>query len=252
VPKAFGGTYWHGEEPDYRDVRLGHDPNDILKKDVIRDLLERLDAGGLLTKTDPPLVMSDAFVEKLLGRSAGSEQYVSCLRGSQVGDLTEYGRVVHAEMSAGGDAARQGKAIKGGILFVTTFPCHNCTKHIIASGISSVFYLEPYPKSRAKQLHSNEIEIERKSENKVSFLPFLGISPYRYRDIFEKSSRKDGATARTWYSRDNKPRPLIPQTLPTYIELESIEIDKMVGDFSGIKPPEDSPESANVLISAES
>lgn len=33
VPRAFGGTYWSGEEPDFRDVRLGYDPNDILKKD---------------------------------------------------------------------------------------------------------------------------------------------------------------------------------------------------------------------------
>lgn len=232
VPKAFGGTYWDGEEPDYRDVRLGHDPNDMLKKDVIRDLLERLQAGGLLADKTTPMIVTDEFVEKLLGRIEGEESYVSCLRGSQVSDLTEYGRVVHAEMSAVCDAARQGKSVKGGVLFVTTFPCHNCTKHIIAAGIRTVFYLEPYPKSRAKQLHSHEIEIERRSENKVSFLPFLGISPYRYRDIFEKGSRKDGATARTWYSKDNRPRPLIPSSLPSYVELEDIEIDKMIGDFT--------------------
>lgn len=91
--------------------------------------------------------------------------------------------------------------------------------------------MEPYPKSRAKQLHSNEIEIERTSSNKVSSLPFLGISPFRYRDIFEKASRKTGAVARTWYAKDDQPRPLVPKTLPAYVEMESIEVDEMYGDF---------------------
>lgn len=231
VPKATGGTYWDGEEPDFRDVRLGHDPNDVLKKDVIRDLLEKLCTGGLLNVEDKGKVASDQFVEQLLGRGAASSEFFGCLKGSQINDLTEYGRVVHAEMSVVCDSARLGKSLKGCTLYVTTFPCHNCTKHIIASGVSKVVYLEPYPKSRAKQLHSNEIEIEKPSSNKVSFQPFLGISPFRYRDIFEKSSRKTGAVAKTWYSDDNAPRPMVPQNLPLYVELEQIEIDKMEGDF---------------------
>ena len=232
VPKAFGGTYWFGEEPDHRDVRLGYDPNDILKKDVIRDLLERLWNGELLDKTDRETVASDTFVEQLLGRGEVNSKYFGCLKGSLVSDLTEYGRVVHAEMVAVCDAARLGKRLKGCTLYVTTFPCHNCTKHIIAAGISKVFFLEPYPKSRAKQLHSNEIEIEQDTPDRVSFIPFMGISPFRYRDIFEKGSRKAGAIAKTWYADDNKPRPMLPKTLPLYVELEQIETDKMEGDFT--------------------
>lgn len=212
-------------------MRLGHDPNDVLKKDVIRDLLEKLCTGGLLNIDDKGKVASDQFVEQLLGRGAANSEFFGCLKGSQINDLTEYGRVVHAEMSVVCDSARLGKSLKGCTLYVTTFPCHNCTKHIIASGISKVVYLEPYPKSRAKQLHSNEIEIEKPSVNKVSFQPFLGISPFRYRDIFEKSSRKNGAVAKTWYSGDNTPQPMVPQNLPLYVELEQIEIDKMEGDF---------------------
>lgn len=231
VPKAFGGTYWFGEEPDYRDVRLGYDPNDVLKKDVIRDLLERLWNSELLDKTDRETVASDTFVEQLLGRGASGSKYFGCLKGALVSDLTEYGRVVHAEMVAVCDAARLGKRLKDCILYVTTFPCHNCTKHIIAAGIRKVYFLEPYPKSRAKQLHSNEIEIEQDNPDRVSFMPFLGISPYRYRDIFEKGSRKSGAYAKTWCAEDNKPRPMLPRTLPLYVELEQIEVDKMEGDF---------------------
>tara|TARA_R110000868_G_scaffold49589_5_gene159694 strand:+ start:213 stop:1826 length:1614 start_codon:yes stop_codon:yes gene_type:complete len=231
VPKAFGGTYWSGEEPDYRDVRLGYDPNDLLKKDVVRDLLERLQAGGLIIKAEPAIFVTDAFVEELLGRGGEGLEHHGCLKGSQISDLTEYGRVVHAEMVAICDAARLGKRLKDCVLYVTTFPCHNCTKHIIAAGIRKAFYLEPYPKSRAKQLHSNEIEIERTSDSKVAFLPFLGISPFRYRDIFEKSSRKARGVAKMWYADDNKPQPLVPFALPTYIEVEAIEIDKIYGDF---------------------
>jgi hypothetical protein len=51
--------------------------------------------------------------------------------------------------------------------------------------------MEPYPKSKAKELHKNEIEIEREVEDKVSFVPFLGISPFRYRDIFQKEQAKE-------------------------------------------------------------
>ena len=32
-------------------------------------------------------------------------------------------------------------------MYMTTFPCHNCAKHIIASGIINVYYIEPYAES---------------------------------------------------------------------------------------------------------
>ena len=66
-------------------------------------------------------------------------------------------------------------------------------------------------------------------------MPFLGISPYRYRDIFEKGSRKVGARAKTWYAEDDQPRPLMSESLPTYIELEEkIEVDKI--SLAGLTP----------------
>ena len=42
VPKALGGTYWDLETPDHRDVWLGHDPNDLLKRELLRDLFQKL------------------------------------------------------------------------------------------------------------------------------------------------------------------------------------------------------------------
>ena len=140
-------------------------------------------------------------------------------------ELTEYGRVVHAEMGAICDAARLGRALKGSVLFCTTFPCHNCTKHLLAAGIGRVIYMEPYPKSKAKELHEHEIEIEKRSTTRVSFLPFLGISPVRYRDVFQKGKRKKDGIALSWMA--GEPRPLLDMSAITYIDLESFELRKL-------------------------
>lgn len=61
VPRAFGGTYWDGEQPDYRDIKLGSDPNEIIKREVLRDLLERLSDAKLLTAAaeDDPINLVD-------------------------------------------------------------------------------------------------------------------------------------------------------------------------------------------------
>ncbi|TGV73273.1 dCMP deaminase, partial [Mesorhizobium sp. M2D.F.Ca.ET.145.01.1.1] len=56
-------------------------------------------------------------------------------------DALEYGRIVHAEMSALLDAARIGRPVRESVLFTTTFPCHMCAKHIVASGVSVVVFL---------------------------------------------------------------------------------------------------------------
>lgn len=233
VPKAFGGTYWDGEEPDFRDIKMGHDPNDILKREVIRDLMERLLRGGMLSEDAKNIGSSSDIVDRLTQkRSTNPKTGEGALFGAQITDLTEYGRVVHAEMCAICDAARLGRSIKGGTLYCTTFPCHNCTKHILAAGISKVIYMEPYPKSKAKELHENEIEIEHESSERVSYLPFLGISPYRYRDIFQKGRRKKDGIAVEWYA--HTPRPMIDVPVPTYVDLETWECGLLLGQFKSL------------------
>lgn len=230
VPKAFGGTYWDTEEPDYRDVKLGHDPNEVLKREVVRDLLERLSGAGMLSEKATKLGSSADIVNALIKKPEKPEEKdkgLGALADADVMELTEYGRVVHAEMCAICDAARLGKSVKGATLFCTTFPCHNCTKHILAAGITRVIYMEPYPKSKAKVLHENEISIERDSSTQVSYMPFLGISPYRYRDIFQKGKRKKDGAALRWYARD--PRPMIDILAPTYTELEQFELARLIG-----------------------
>jgi hypothetical protein len=117
-----GGTYWDSEEPDYRDVRLGFDPNDVLKKDILRDLLDRLSRDHLLSTKAKKLGPLDEMISKLTHkRKLKSKEKNGCLTNSMVMDVTEYGRVVHAEMCAICDAARIGKSVKGTTLYCTTF-----------------------------------------------------------------------------------------------------------------------------------
>ena len=231
VPKALGGTYWDLEEPDFRDVRLGYDPNDMLKREMLRDLLDKMGKALLLSDKAKELGSPNEMVEKLTRKARNASDSDGALADAVVMDVTEYGRVVHAEMCAICDAARLGRSVKGAILFVTTFPCHNCAKHILAAGITRVVYMEPYPKSRVKDLHQNEIEIEKVAPGRVSFVPFLGISPFRYLDIFQKGRRKsDDGLANRWIDKSQQPVPMIDVASDEYIEVELAEWGMLLGD----------------------
>ena len=60
------------------------------------------------------------------------------------GDLnklnTKYPYVVHAEQNAILNA--RGKNLEGCRIYVNLFPCHDCARNIIQSGIKKVYYLE--------------------------------------------------------------------------------------------------------------
>lgn len=51
---------------------------------------------------------------------------------------------IHAEINAITYCAREGVALKETTLYVTHFPCLNCTKSIIAAGITKVVYKNDY------------------------------------------------------------------------------------------------------------
>ena len=88
------------------------------------------------------------------------------LRNTKIFEITEYGRAVHAEMDALLNCASAGVSPKGATLFTTAFPCHNCTRHIIAAGISRVVSIEPYPKSQAVDLHGDAIRLGRNDDRR--------------------------------------------------------------------------------------
>ena len=185
VPRAGGGYYVDGDSPDHRDQMLSKADIDRardLKVGVLRELLEKIAAKKWLTSE---LAEKEA--------RALAAELMPDLRRTQFMDIGEFGRPVHAEMAALIDAARRGVAVDGRSLYVTTFPCHNCAKHIIAAGITRVVYLEPYPKSRAGILHKEELQLQSASggpeSGKVVFTAFSGVAPRQYRQLFSMQDR---------------------------------------------------------------
>src|SRR5699024_11408671 len=79
-------------------------------------------------------------------------------------------RTVHAEMNALLQCARFGVATEQTELYVTHFPCLQCTKHIIQSGIIKIYYETDYRNDPlAIQLFEEaNIEIEQVPLTKVT------------------------------------------------------------------------------------
>ncbi|WP_198677702.1 anti-phage dCTP deaminase [Pseudidiomarina homiensis] len=167
VPRASGGLYWpintksHGviDEDQGRDYKVGYDSNRKVLDEIIADLLVKL-------------------------KIENSEENKEIIKSSKLGDITEYGRVVHAEMEAILSCGRTNNTTVGTTLYCTTFPCHNCAKHIIASGIMKVFYVEPYSKSRALEFHKDSVTTCKKKGDKVLFAPFVGVGPKNFLNFF--------------------------------------------------------------------
>ena len=83
----------------------------------------------------------------------------------RTGEDTKYNYVVHAELNAILNA--RGKNLKGARLYVDLFPCNECAKAIIQSGIAEVVYLyDKYADSPAtvaskKMLTSAGVELRQ-------------------------------------------------------------------------------------------
>jgi deoxycytidylate deaminase len=204
VPKAGGGTYWANDQFDDRDFKRKSDSNFLRKKEILAELLTIV-----APSSNPDDLLNDPRV-----------------RDSQLMDALEYGRMVHAEMSALSDAARVGHSVVGGTLYCTTFPCHMCAKHIVAAGIKNVVFLEPYPKSLAADLHADSIRVEGgdrghyQSFRAVDFEHFFGVTPRRYREIFERSSRKNERDGTFIDYQHGDPFPIVDVKFPFYVQLE--------------------------------
>ncbi len=191
VPKSGGGVYGsqfdHENSPDHRCAFKNRFCSNTKQQDEIID--EVIAAIPSLKETDRPSIKS-------------------ALKNTSLGRLLEFSRAVHAEMDALLTAARSGVPTVGTKLFVTTFPCHYCARHIVTAGVEEVQYIEPYPKSKALALHGDAIEqnletwragkertdVEGTPLAKVLFRPFTGVAPRLYARAFLKNrSFKDDA-----------------------------------------------------------
>ncbi len=196
VPKGGGGHYAAGDPIDFREWKLGYDSNTRKKTDALGKFLSSLGDGGWLSNNVPKDDMT------------GHVMNLPKIKDSPFLNLIEFGREVHAETAALMSALRTGAPVTGCTMYCTTFPCHMCAKNIIASGISRLVYIEPYPKSLAEDLHGDSMTVdEERFENKVLFEPFSGVSPKRYMELFEMMPRKDEHGNRIpWNPADAVPR----------------------------------------------
>lgn len=78
-------------------------------------------------------------------------------------------RTVHAEMNALIQCARFGVATEETEMYVTHFPCLQCTKHIIQAGVKKIYYAEDYRNDPlAEQLFKEaNIDVEKIPLTKV-------------------------------------------------------------------------------------
>jgi cytidine/deoxycytidylate deaminase-like protein len=148
-------------------------------------------------------------------------------------------------MAALMDAARRGVSVRGCTLYTTTFPCHNCARHLVAAGIMRVVYVSPYAKSQAKELHSDAIDFAAAATRPgaVQFEPFVGVAPRRYLDLFEADRRKqeDGIVVEHVPSEASLSIPdvelddLRPE-IPGYRQRETLALDflKEISETSGL------------------
>jgi cytidine deaminase len=178
-------------------------------------------------------IMTSNDIPGLVERLFSSNAAVS-LKELRAGNLIEFGRIVHAEMSAIVDAARRGVAVQGATLVCTTFPCHMCARHIIGSGIGRVVYIEPYPKSLTAELYPESVSIEATEPNherpktrRVIFSSFIGVSPNKFAELFSYRKGKDseGFAIKWKPSSSAKPRTFEPEL--TIAELEALTIGRL-------------------------
>jgi deoxycytidylate deaminase len=181
VPKYGGGLYI-SEGDTKNDLRCWNRDGGKCFNDEEKD--------GLAQRV-AKILLDEGLVDR-----AKSDQVTRSLRNSSgLKDLIEFSRAIHAEMHAILRGLQLGgEQIKGGRIYVTTYPCHSCARHIIAAGISDVFFIEPYRKSLAVKLHDDAMSEDEAEQGKVILQQYDGVAPRRFLALFKVNAdrKKDG------------------------------------------------------------
>jgi cytidine deaminase len=160
VPKSGGGLYWP-DPYDRRDFQLGYESGARIKNEIVAEVISRLKQARWLSKDKQAKEVSE-LVEQIMD-PANRE----LMKGAQILDLLEFGRMVHAEMAAISDAAARGLALTDATMYVTTFPCHMCARYR-CFGCATRCLCRAYPKSRAQELHDDSIVVDSENPGRAS------------------------------------------------------------------------------------
>jgi deoxycytidylate deaminase len=216
VPKAFGGLYGTSLTAN---LNSNHD-------------LRCWNLGGKCYNDEEKDLLAKHVIEALgdiIPQEKREEAVLTVIRNKKLRGLIEFSRSIHAEMHAILSAlSNKGDKVKGGRLFVTTYPCHSCARHIIAAGIKEVYFIEPYKKSLAIKLHGDAMTESEDSSDKVRLIPFDGVAPTRYLSLFrmKQDSRKFGGKI-IRVSPENG-RPVQPKSLEALPALEGLVVKSLL------------------------
>jgi deoxycytidylate deaminase len=213
VPKFGGGVYDEDSDPDHRCFVWewgegkpkfvgchNQRKKNQLRQDIGSWLADRL-AGDLALAAHPK--PSSGIDTAKRAREEAERRIQAFFRDNTdmladlpgIKDIVEYSRSIHAEMNALLSAARNGISPRGTTLFCTTYPCHNCARHLVTAGVEYVYYIEPYVKSLATELHSDAISTklpvpesadDTPKPSHMVIVPFTGVGPRMYEDFFTK------------------------------------------------------------------
>lgn len=228
VPAPQGGLYSANSRYDYRCI---HDDGGTCHNDREKRKLQQ-SIGDVVRHKLVDLKL-EKNVEELWLETLLETLYDK----TRLGSLIEFSRSVHAEMDAIVSLARVGgTGLKDATLYTTTFPCHSCARHIVAAGITEVYYIEPYEKSLAETLHKDAISFEepRDSANdesttnndntRVKFLHFEGVAPRLFTAVFRADERKEKRTGKFIPISSNSPSKVLPEYLDNYHEFEDAAV----------------------------
>lgn len=104
---------------------------EIVKLCASRSPCERLQVGCLIVKDNR--IISQGYNGFLSG----------CPHVSVVRDNHET-MTIHAEVNALCDCAKRGVQCDGATAYITHYPCINCIKSLLASGIKKIYYINDY------------------------------------------------------------------------------------------------------------
>lgn len=205
VARAGGGIYWENPHYDHRDLKKKRDSSEVHEEEMMEQLRTELAARRWCT--DVPAL----------------PEFMDGLSKTRMMNLLEFSRALHAEMDAILAAGRNGASVIEAELYTTTFPCHECAKLIVGSGLRRVVYIEPFPKSRVAEMFRHEIAtepfkascnscgqlyldppkqcrtcdgvdilkyhedgrcVECGERHLIPFEPFVGVGPRRYLELF--------------------------------------------------------------------
>lgn len=175
VPKFGGNLYDDSVVNSMRCKNLGYCSN-VTHRNLIIDEIK--------TTLGKTLALSPVQIDGV----------IKVIETSQFKNVIEYSRSIHAEMHAiiiGSQLS--GDRMVGGNLYCTTYPCHNCARHIVLAGIKKIYYIEPYKKSLCLTLHSDSITEDEDDTTKVRILLYDGVAPRRYLEFYSMGDgvRKD-------------------------------------------------------------